>query len=59
MLIVLIVSSASCTVSVNSNKTNILDKMVLSGITPKEASCAVAVADGGTTEAVRLYCLSK
>lgn len=59
VLVILVVSISSCTISVNSNNTDSLEKLIISGVPAKEAGCSIAIANGGTVEAVRLYCLSK
>lgn len=59
VLIVLTISIASCSVS-NHDKTNAtLSRMVTEGVDPKEAGCAVAIANGNGSEQTRLYCAIK
>ncbi len=59
VLIILTVSTASCSVSNHAKTNETLSRMITEGINPKEAGCAVAIANGGGLEHTRLYCAIK
>jgi len=55
--LVTIVVSCSTLNSVNTTKINdTVGRMVTEGVSPKKAGCAVAIANGSSTETIRMYC---
>lgn len=56
-VLVTIVVSCSTLNSVNTTKINdTIGRMVTEGVSPKKAGCAVAIANGSSTETIRMYC---
>lgn len=56
-VLVAIVVSCSTLNSVNTTKINdTVGRMVTEGVSPKKAGCAVAIANGSSTETIRMYC---
>ncbi len=56
---VLVATVVSCSTlnSVNTTKNNdTIGRMVTEGVSPKKAGCAVALANGSSTETLRMYC---
>lgn len=56
---VLVATVVSCSTlnSVNTTKINdTVGRMVTEGVSPKKAGCAVALANGSSTETLRMYC---
>ena len=56
-LVAFTITVASCNVSNTAKINDTVARMITEGKTPKEASCAVAIANG-STENTRVYCLS-
>jgi len=56
---VLVATVVSCSTLSSVNTTQINDtvgRMVTEGVSPKKAGCAVALANGSSTETIRMYC---
>ena len=56
VLVVLVVSCSAASVSNTTKINDTLSHMVTEGIPPKKAGCAVALANGKTSGATRMYC---
>lgn len=59
LAVCIIIISVSCNIKdavVTSSNNIALNKMVSKGIEAKKAGCTVAIANGNTTEVIRMYC---